>query len=946
MTVFLRIGFFVVWITSVLYANAQYPRFYGYNSENGLPSNEVYSVVQDDRGFVWIGSDAGLCKFDGVHYSSYKCATQRSKSITGLILSRSGTIYCYNFQAQIFFLENDTLKELKPTITIGSISSISSDNFGNVIFSHDYGVALYNEKTRKWDPMTEVIGYLPKSKMATKTIIGSHLLHPLFVSADGLYELSPSRAKLLFANDFIGRVSPGLLLLEWYQGIPWIFSREEGRILTLENNALNEWDDPKLKDLLKNRKIAHVKVLQDGCLWICTYQGVIRYNGQTRAVELYYPEFSISDCMIDRENNYWFATLQNGLIRVPDIQSKVWNEFIGVAKVTHDEHHVYFGTLSGVIGRLDSISTAVEVFDVGVRADVQSLDYDSTEHAVWFNINNNLWGIRENKVVQRENDVMTIKSRIVVDNTEFAASSHGLFIDGKKVLEVWSRGLQYDAQLKAVWVATNDGLYFFKRQGLEWKNDRQFFKGNQILSLAKADQGGGLFVLDFIGSVYLLDESGAVNRVVELPKDVLPTKIFMHEHKLYVATNRGVWIYYANADDIPFQLLTHISGLISDNVQDIDIWSKRLWVATGSGIQSVPIGTHREEVRARIYLKDFPFLRHVEGEYEFEINFGERLVLKPEVSAYTSNGDFQYYYQINEGTWQRLPATIDDISLSNLPFGNVNIVLKVVDHLGRDSENQIHIRGYVNPPFYERWWFKLGGVLLLFLILALVVKKYISVIRRRERMSVLLANSQLTALKAQMNPHFMYNTLNSIQALILKQDIKNSNLYLSKFSHLMRKVLDVSGRDDISIAEEVEILELYLALEQLRFGEEFSFEIKCDDEIDVHNEYIPPLLLQPFVENALKHGLLHKKGKKRILVSFELMDKKITCRIVDNGVGRKRSTEIRQRQREGHRSFSTQATQRRIDLLNRTRDHRIELSIVDLMANNEAVGTEVVLTIS
>ncbi|KXK43961.1 MAG: signal transduction histidine kinase [Bacteroidetes bacterium OLB11] len=144
-----------------------------------------------------------------------------------------------------------------------------------------------------------------------------------------------------------------------------------------------------------------------------------------------------------------------------------------------------------------------------------------------------------------------------------------------------------------------------------------------------------------------------------------------------------------------------------------------------------------------------------------------------------------------------------------------------------------------------------------------------------------------------MNPHFMYNTLNSIQALILKQDIKNSNLYLSKFSHLMRKVLDVSGRDEISIQEEIEILELYLSLEKLRFGNDFLYKIIISNEVETQAIFLPPLLLQPFVENAIKHGLLHKKGEKQLIIRLEKETNHILCRIKDNGIGRKHSAEIK-----------------------------------------------------
>jgi LytS/YehU family sensor histidine kinase len=196
-----------------------------------------------------------------------------------------------------------------------------------------------------------------------------------------------------------------------------------------------------------------------------------------------------------------------------------------------------------------------------------------------------------------------------------------------------------------------------------------------------------------------------------------------------------------------------------------------------------------------------------------------------------------------------------------------------------------------------------------------------------------------------MNPHFMYNALNSIQALILKKDIKNSNLYLSQFSRLMRKVLEISGKLEISIQEEVETLELYLSLEQLRFGAEFNYEIIVQKDLDAYSCYIPPLLLQPFVENAIKHGLLHKKGDKKLTISFQKEHDTLVCMIKDNGIGRVHAQEIKDRQREAHHSFSTSATQKRIELLNNVNGKNLALELIDLYENDEPSGTLVIMKI-
>lgn len=198
-----------------------------------------------------------------------------------------------------------------------------------------------------------------------------------------------------------------------------------------------------------------------------------------------------------------------------------------------------------------------------------------------------------------------------------------------------------------------------------------------------------------------------------------------------------------------------------------------------------------------------------------------------------------------------------------------------------------------------------------------------------------------------MNPHFIFNSLNSIQDLILQQDVRNSYHYLNKFSQLMRKVLEASESDEISLADEINFLTLYLDLEKLRFGEEFSYDIICDPSIHSSYRNLPSMLLQPFVENGIKHGLLHKKGAKKMTIEIVPIGSNAMRYIIrDNGVGRKKAAEINQRRQTNHNSFATRATEQRIELLNNRPGFSFNIVILDLIHSDEAVGTEVQITVT
>lgn len=199
-------------------------------------------------------------------------------------------------------------------------------------------------------------------------------------------------------------------------------------------------------------------------------------------------------------------------------------------------------------------------------------------------------------------------------------------------------------------------------------------------------------------------------------------------------------------------------------------------------------------------------------------------------------------------------------------------------------------------------------------------------------------------LNQQMNPHFVYNCLTSIQSYIFHNDSEKSLDYLSKFSKLMRKILESSQNQYMSVHDEIEILALYLKLESIRFKGKFDYNIVVDDKIDPYLFKIPSLLIQPFVENSLWHGIQNLKGKGKIQVSFNLKDKSIFCAIEDNGIGRENAEKIKQSRLTDHISLGSSITQTRMKLLKSLYGNKLGIRYIDLKDdNNMPAGTRVEL---
>ncbi len=208
---------------------------------------------------------------------------------------------------------------------------------------------------------------------------------------------------------------------------------------------------------------------------------------------------------------------------------------------------------------------------------------------------------------------------------------------------------------------------------------------------------------------------------------------------------------------------------------------------------------------------------------------------------------------------------------------------------------------------------------------------------QRQQLEMEVANLNNLVLRNQMNSHFIFNVLNSIKLFILENDYKNANLYLSKFAKFIRKILDGNFNDQNSIEEELEIVDLYLNIEKMRFSDQFEYSISVEDKVNTSNYFLPTMLLQPFVENALWHGLMKKNGEKRIQIDVFKTQTGCEIRIEDNGIGRKKAKKIKTSYKKEN-SLGLQIVQNRINLFNKDRGTKWQYFILDLKQ-----GTRVVL---
>jgi hypothetical protein len=312
------------------------------------------------------------------------------------------------------------------------------------------------------------------------------------------------------------------------------------------------------------------------------------------------------------------------------------------------------------------------------------------------------------------------------------------------------------------------------------------------------------------------------------------------------------------------------------------------------------------------------------------------------------------FYKVNNDPWKKVSNETRLIEFASLKPGTYNIQFKINETI---IASTVHIK--IITPFWQSIWFMILCFLLALTLGFTYYRWQLNKLRNKNKLledknrllnekielEHNLNKSVLKSIKAQMNPHFFYNALNTIQAYIFTNDKTKANSYLAKFSKLTRVILEQSEKETITLGDEIESLTLYLELEKMRFKEGFEYNI--EHKTDTHKDSIefPPMLIQPYVENAIKHGLLHKESDRTLFILFEEIKNHLVITIDDNGIGRKRSEELNKIKNDKYQSFSTQANEKRLEILNRTND-KIAVKIIDkLDANQQSLGTKVILTI-
>ena len=367
------------------------------------------------------------------------------------------------------------------------------------------------------------------------------------------------------------------------------------------------------------------------------------------------------------------------------------------------------------------------------------------------------------------------------------------------------------------------------------------------------------------------------------------------------------------------------------------LWSSTSHPTTRVVVQEVRV--NGETYAGKIDSEDAPIYHLPDGPRIVDVRF--------QALTYPTDRQVSYSYRIGQGntSWIEIGKN-NFVTLPELPFGKTEVEIKAGTAMSAVPVSRLLFE--VPTPFYAHWWSLPVFALLIAMTLFLIYRWRVNQIRNRaeEKMEInrQISELELSALRSQMNPHFMFNSLNSVKAYIVQAKPEVAADYLSQFAHLIRRILQNSREKFITLQEEIDTLELYIGLEQFRVNHAFDYIQEINQNVDAQAVRIPPLLLQPFIENAIWHGLMHKKESGQLRLSFTREEDQIICTIHDNGVGRRRSQELNNTSVKKHKSLGMGITQNRVDLMNRLNAYGITIEVIDLKdLQGEALGTKVII---
>jgi hypothetical protein len=492
------------------------------------------------------------------------------------------------------------------------------------------------------------------------------------------------------------------------------------------------------------------------------------------------------------------------------------------------------------------------------------------------------------------------------------------------------------------WIGTNKGILQLLPNGTIKKVDNiNGIHFAQVFAITP-DQTGTLWIATDNGVFYLRD-----GKYFNLP--LAKTQGGNYSRSLFIDAKNKVWVgtwdgVFTTDGKMKKFLSLSASNKLTNSIY-VDYTTNKIFLGTENGLavgdlSLVEQPKEKLPIKLNVQVQDsVPIANNqtISANYKsISFNFS--------IPFYEANEDLFFEYKLDDGIWQR--NNTGKITLSALGSGEHKVQLRAI--IGEEVISEtISFAFKVRTPFYKTWWFWLAIALIAQILIYKILKKrnrkIVEAKEKQQKQEIEFASLKQQAFTALMNPHFIFNALNSVQFFVNKQDRLNANRYLSDFAILIRKSFYSAQKNFMPLDEELETIRYYLRLEQMRFGDKVRYQINIDNNVIEEDWILPSLLLQPFVENALLHGIGPLSIPGNIIINISTASSQLIIDIIDNGIGMERS--IAQKIDKKHISKGMTLIEERIKLLSKLCDKPLSLQVTEAYPDEVNKGTHVRITI-
>jgi len=932
--------------------SAQNPAFFKIG-EKEFANNDIYSLLFDEsKDVLYIGTDNGLFAYKQNKFVQINGPKEQiGNSIFSLKQDNKGQIYCNNLSGQVFKVVKDSL------VIFFEIPINEKTNYLSTIFIQNEKIILTTRtKSREIDSTGSEVkiifnpAELYKQDYTIKT--SSQLIDGAII-----FTCSSKKMAYIYKQNVLDSVHVDFLNANAFSS----FFNLNDQLFSISNNGNISSNSRLHQNYIPHNKEQVFNFSNSELIGLNQKKGVhiLKLKNDTLYESQHFFDKKFISSFCQKSNGMlFFGSFGNGIYVIPNrhvLVSEYDHLFLGMA-IVNDQ--LFLSTRSGNVYKYSDTLQLIgkedfnidKIFSIYGNFQFKDIPQKGLMHGTKNDIS---YDIKD--VVQIDHDFL------------LEATSNGVQIRSSKVDKIPTglnylnnNGLIYILQNKnrsksVEWSKQDSIIYYSTSSGVfskQWKSNKvqQLFFNKQSFSASDLEfkndylicgtgKKGVLFFKNNVFEYKLTIEDGLKSNAVK--------KIKMYDGRLFILTRLGLQIY--NIKDKYFIEPNIKEGVLNSDITNFELNKNIIWLLEKNRFYSIELEkVYKNETIGKLYIDSVTVNKsftdyHKNSDFKYDEN---------EISFYFDYRNIETknetkIYFILEGfndEWKLLPTTENEIKYDYLPNGTYTFKIKAIY---RNQSTKIFNYNFtINPPYWQTIWFYFI-VLISFICLGILIFNFrIKSIKKRNQFILKqkvaeknVIDAQLTAIRAQMNPHFIFNSINSIQDLILKKDTLQSYDYLVQFSQLVRNSLDYSEKEFIPLSNEIEFLNVYLNLEKLRFDDNFSYKITSDIHESIQ---IPTLITQPFVENAVKHGLLHKVGKKEISINFLIENNVLLCQIIDNGIGRKKAKEIKHRQKLSHKSFSTIAIKKRLAILEEKLKQKCYFTIVDLHDDDgNELGTEI-----